>query len=93
MTQNSHTQSENWNLQHEDRNEISENRAREVQFWIEADNQFNMIIKRWKQSKKESCFDDTDVQNQSRSTKTSEKTTLSCEIDISNSWISRLSIK
>ncbi len=48
MTQNSHTQSENWNLQHEDRNEISENRAREVQLEIEADNQFNMIIKRWK---------------------------------------------
>ena len=46
MTQNSHTQSENRNLQHENRNEISENRAREVQFWIEADNQFNMIIKR-----------------------------------------------
>ena len=48
MTQNSHTQSENQNLQHEDRNEISENEAREVQLWIKADNQFNMIIKRWK---------------------------------------------
>ncbi len=48
MTQNSHTQSENWNLQHEDQNKISENRAREVQLWIETDNQFNMIIKRWK---------------------------------------------
>ncbi len=48
MTQNSHTQSENRNLQHEDSNEISENWAKEVQLWIEADNQFNMIIKRWK---------------------------------------------
>ncbi len=48
MIQNSHTQSENQNLQHEDWNEISENWAREVQFWIEADNQFNIIIKRWK---------------------------------------------
>ena len=93
MTQNSHTQSENRNLQHEDWNEISENRAREVQLWIEADNQFNMIIKRWKQSKKESCFDDTDIQNRSRSAKTSEKMTLSCEINISNSRILRLSIK
>ncbi len=31
MAQNSHTQSENRNLQHGNRNEISENRAREVQ--------------------------------------------------------------
>ncbi len=38
MTQNSHTQSENRNLQYEDWNEISENQAREVQLWIEADN-------------------------------------------------------
>ncbi len=48
MIQDSDTQSENQYLQHENRNEISENWAREVQFWIEADNQFNMIIKRWK---------------------------------------------
>ena len=46
MIQDSDTQSENRYLQHEDRNEISENRAREVQLEIEADNQFNMIIKR-----------------------------------------------
>jgi len=48
MIQDSDTQSENQYLQHEDRNEISENRAREVQPWIEADNQPDMIIKRWK---------------------------------------------
>ncbi len=48
MIQDSDTQSENQYLQHEDWNEISENWAREVQFWIEADNQFDIIIKRWK---------------------------------------------
>ena len=48
MIQDSDTQSENWYLQHEDQNEISKNWAREVQLWIEADNQLNMIIKRWK---------------------------------------------
>ncbi len=48
MIQDSDTQSENQYFQHEDRNEISENRAREVQPWIEADNQPDMIIKRWK---------------------------------------------
>ena len=48
MTQNSHTQSENRYFQHEDQNEISENWAKEVQLWIEADNQLNIIIKRWK---------------------------------------------
>ncbi len=46
MIQDSDTQSENRYLQHEDSNEISENRAKEVQFWIEADNQLDMIIKR-----------------------------------------------
>ncbi len=48
MVQDSDTQSENQYLQHEDWNKISENWAREVQSWIEADNQLNMIIKRWK---------------------------------------------
>ncbi len=48
MIQDSDTQSENQYLQHEDWNEISENWAKEVQFWIEADNQLDMIIKRWK---------------------------------------------
>ena len=48
MIQDSDTQSENQYLQHEDWNEISENQAREVQLWIEADNQLDMIIKRWK---------------------------------------------
>ncbi len=48
MVQNSDTQSGNRYLQHEDQNEIFENRAREVQSWIEADNQLDMIIKRWK---------------------------------------------
>ncbi len=46
MIQDSDTQSENQYLQHEDWDEISENWAKEVQFWIKADNQFNMIIKR-----------------------------------------------
>ena len=48
MIQDSDTQSENRYLQHEDQNEISENWAKEVQLWIEADNQLDMIIKRWK---------------------------------------------
>ncbi len=39
------------------------------------------------------CFDDTDVQNRSRSTKTSEKTGSSSEINISNGRISGLSAK
>ena len=46
MIQDSDTQSENQYLQHEDQNEISENWAKEVQLWIKADNQLNMIIKR-----------------------------------------------
>ncbi len=46
MVQDSDTQSGNRYLQHEDRNEISEDRARGVQPWIEADNQLDMIIKR-----------------------------------------------
>ena len=48
MIQDSDTQSENQYLQYEDQNEIFENWAREVQLWIEADNQLDMIIKRWK---------------------------------------------
>ena len=48
MIQDSDTQSENWYFQHEDWNEISEDWVKEVQLWIEADNQFDMIIKRWK---------------------------------------------
>ncbi len=48
MIQDSDTQSENQYLQHEDQNKISENWAKEVQLWIEADNQFNIIIKRRK---------------------------------------------
>ncbi len=44
MTQNSYTQSENRNIQHENWNEKSKNRIRVFQSWIETNNQFYMII-------------------------------------------------
>ncbi len=45
MTQNNHTQSGNQNLQHENWNKKSKNWVRVIQFQIETNNQFYMIIK------------------------------------------------
>ncbi len=54
MTQNSHTQSENRNLQHE-------NWVRVVQSRIETNNQLYMIIEERKSITKQTCIDDLSI--------------------------------
>ncbi len=93
MTQNNHTQSKNQHFQHENQNEKSKDWVKVFQSWIETNNQFYMIIKEWKSIKKQTCIDDFNFQNRSRSTKIFEKVTFNCEINISNSRILRLLIK
>ncbi len=56
MTQNSYTQSENRNLQHENWNEKPKNKVRVVQFQIKTNNQLYMIIEEWKSIMKQTCL-------------------------------------
>ncbi len=61
MTQNSHTQSENQNLQHENWNEKSKNKVKVVQSWIETNNQLYMIIEERKLIMKQTCINDLSI--------------------------------
>ncbi len=61
MTQNSHTQSENQNLQHENWNEKSKNKVKVVQSWIETNNQLYIIIEERKLIMKQTCINDLSI--------------------------------
>ena len=61
MTQNSHTQSENRNLQHENQNEKSKDWVKVIQFQIETNNQFYMIIEERKSITKQTCINNLSI--------------------------------